>query len=69
MEKKLTKKQLMAAIATLGVLVLLATVIGARAILHGSLMAVVLMPIVCGVLCWSVERCDREFLRRKACGL
>lgn len=68
MEKRMTKKQLVAATAMLGVLTLMAVFIGAREIMHGSLSAVVVMPCVCGVLCWAGERCDREYQRRKMYG-
>lgn len=67
--RKLSRKQLMAIMVALGLVLLAAMWIGCQAIIRGSLLAVVVMPFVCVVLCWALDRLDVRCRTMKMHGL
>lgn len=58
--RNLSRKQLMAIMVALSIALLAAMWIGCQAIIHGSLLAVVLMPVTCGILLRCIEILDHN---------
>ena len=67
--RNLSRKQLTAIMVALGIVLLAAMWIGCQAIIHGSLLAVVVMPCACAVLCWALDRIDVRCRAMKMHGL
>lgn len=56
----LSKTTRLSLMCIIGVLLIVTIIYATRAILHGSLLAVVLMPVICGILLRRLEVIDRN---------
>ena len=56
----LSKTTRLSLMCIIGVLLIVTIIYATRAILHGSLLAVVLMPVICGILLRCLEVIDRN---------
>ena len=56
----LSKTTRLALMCIIGVLLIVTIIYATQAILHGSLLAVVLMPVICGILLRLLEILDRN---------